>query len=219
MLYWIFRYELMSSCWKENPLMRPKFSKIASQLKSFLREVKVINMIVSERYPPLPVVSPLVIIHIWAYIRQMCPFSTTQSICSTSLSAHLFIHSSVHLFIHSSIHLTIHSSIQNPSIMFHLCPFLTSIHIQLLLTVLFNLLESQGLIRYSSNSLQRTYINITEDNNEVWWCFFYVKANASSYYINNKMPSTYSAISQIGNVETFITKLQKVLLTLVWLLR
>ncbi|XP_066019353.1 fibroblast growth factor receptor 1-like isoform X2 [Pocillopora verrucosa] len=33
-------YELMSSCWKENPLMRPKFSKIASQLKSFLREVK-----------------------------------------------------------------------------------------------------------------------------------------------------------------------------------
>ena len=172
MLYWIFRYELMSSCWKENPLMRPKFSKIASQLKSFLREVKVINMIVSERYLPLPVVSPLVIIHIWAYIRQMCPFSATQSICSTSLSAHLFIHSSVHLFIHSSIHLTIHSSIQNPSIMFHLCPFLTSIHIQLLLTVLFNLLESQGLIRYSSNSLQRTYINITEDNNEVWWCFF-----------------------------------------------
>ena len=219
MLYWIFRYELMSSCWKENPLMRLKFSKIASQLKSFLREVKVIDMIVSERYPPLPVVSPLVIIHIWAYIRQMCPFSATQSICSTSLSAHLFIHSSVHLFIHSSIHLTIHSSIQNPSIMFHLCPFLTSIHIQLLLTVLFNLLESQGLIRYSSNSLQRTYINITEDNNEVWWCFFYVKANASSYYINNKMPSTYSAISQIGNVETFITKLQKVLLTLVWLLR
>ena len=49
--------------------------------------------------------------------------------------------------------------------------------------------------------------------------FFYVKANASSYYINNKMPSTYSAISQIGNVETFITKLQKVLLTLVCLLR
>ena len=33
------------------------------------------------------------------------------------------------------------------------------------------------------------------------------------------MPSTYSAISQIGNVETFITKLQKVLLTLVCLLR
>ncbi|XP_066019356.1 tyrosine-protein kinase receptor Tie-1-like [Pocillopora verrucosa] len=33
-------YELMSSCWKENPLMRPKFSKIASQLRSFLREVK-----------------------------------------------------------------------------------------------------------------------------------------------------------------------------------
>ena len=45
--------------------------------------------------------------------------------------------------------------------------------------------------------------------------FFYVKANASSYYINNKMPSTCTAISQIGNVESFITKLQKVLLTLV----
>ena len=29
------------------------------------------------------------------------------------------------------------------------------------------------------------------------------------------MPSAYTAISQIGNVETFITKLQKVLLTLV----
>ena len=136
MLYWIFRYELMSSCWKENPLMRPKFSKIASQLKSFLREVKVINMIVSKRYSPLPVVSPLVIIHIWAYIRQqVCPFSASQYICSTSLSVHpfihssvhLFIHLSVHLFIHSSIHLTIHSSIQNPSIIFHLCPFLTSL--------------------------------------------------------------------------------------------
>ena len=38
-----FRYELMSSCWKENPLMRPAFSQIAQQLKNFLREVKVIN--------------------------------------------------------------------------------------------------------------------------------------------------------------------------------
>nr|XP_058944467.1 fibroblast growth factor receptor 3-like isoform X1 [Pocillopora verrucosa] len=33
-------YELMSSCWKENPLMRPAFSRIAQQLKNFLREVK-----------------------------------------------------------------------------------------------------------------------------------------------------------------------------------
>ena len=33
----------MSSCWKENPLMRPAFSQIAQQLKNFLREVKVIN--------------------------------------------------------------------------------------------------------------------------------------------------------------------------------
>ena len=33
------------------------------------------------------------------------------------------------------------------------------------------------------------------------------------------MPSTCTAISQISNVETFITKLQKVLLTLVCLLR
>ncbi|CAH3103741.1 unnamed protein product [Pocillopora meandrina] len=33
-------YELMSSCWKENPLMRPAFSQIAQQLKNFLREVK-----------------------------------------------------------------------------------------------------------------------------------------------------------------------------------
>ncbi|XP_066023936.1 fibroblast growth factor receptor 4-like isoform X2 [Pocillopora verrucosa] len=33
-------YELMSSCWKENPLMRPAFSQIAQRLKNFLREVK-----------------------------------------------------------------------------------------------------------------------------------------------------------------------------------
>lgn len=33
-------YELMSSCWKENPMMRPAFSQIAQQLKNFLREVK-----------------------------------------------------------------------------------------------------------------------------------------------------------------------------------
>ena len=148
MLYWIFRYELMSSCWKENPLMRPKFSKIASQLKSFLREVKVINMIVSERYPPLPVVSPLVIIHIWAYIRQMCPFSATQSICSTSLSAHLFIHSSVHLFIHSSIHLTIHSSIQNPSIIIFALSWL---HSQLYINS-YSTIQVNNLIQSSRNS-------------------------------------------------------------------
>ncbi|CAH3103698.1 unnamed protein product [Pocillopora meandrina] len=28
-------YELMSSCWKENPLMRPAISRIAQQLKNF----------------------------------------------------------------------------------------------------------------------------------------------------------------------------------------
>ena len=166
MLYWIFRYELMSSCWKENPLMRPKFSKIASQLKSFLREVKVINMIVSKRYPSLPVVSPLVI---------MCPFSASQYICSTSLSVHPFIRSSIQPFIYSFNYPFIHpESIHYvPSLPFpDFTPNLILIHIQPLLTILFNLLEIQGLIRYSSNSLQRTYINITEDNNEeVWWCF------------------------------------------------
>ena len=202
MLYWIFRYELMSSCWKENPLMRPKFSKIASQLKSFLREVKVINMIVSKRYSPLPVVSPLVIIHIWAYIRQqVCPFSASQYICSTSLSVHPFIRPSIHPFIRPSIHPFIRSSIHpfirssiHPFIRSSIHPFIYSfnypfihpesihyipslpfpdftpnlilIHIQPLLTILFNLLQSQGLIRYSSNSLQKTYINITEDSNE-----------------------------------------------------
>ena len=184
MLYWIFRYELMSSCWKENPLMRPKFSKIASQLKSFLREVKVINVIVSERYPSLPVVSPLVIIHIWAYIRQrVCPFSASQYICSTSLSVHPFIRPSIHPFIRSSIHPFIYSfhypfihpeSIHYiPSLPFpDFTPNLILIHIQPLLTILFNPLQSQGLIRYSSNSLQKTYINITEDSyEEVWWCF------------------------------------------------
>ena len=194
MLYWIFRYELMSSCWKENPLMRPKFSKIASQLKSFLREVKVINMIVSKRYSPLSVVSPLVIIHIWAYIRQqVCPFSASQYICSTSLSVHPFIRPSIHPFIRPSIHPFIRSSI-HPFIRSSIHPFIYSfnypfihpesihyipslpfpdftpnlilIHIQPLLTILFNLLQSQGLIRYSSNSLQKTYINITEDSNE-----------------------------------------------------
>ena len=128
----------MSSCWKENPLMRPKFSKIASQLKSFLREVKVINMIVSKRYPSLPVVSPLVI---------MCPFSASQYICSTSPSVHPFIRSSIHPFIRSSIHPFIRSSIHpfirpsthpfiysfnypfiHPeSIHYYLCPFLTSL--------------------------------------------------------------------------------------------
>ena len=150
----------MSSCWKENPLMRPKFSKIASQLKSFLREVKVINMIVSKRYPSLPVVSPLVI---------MCPFSASQYICSTSLSVHPFIRSSIQPFIYSFNYPFIHpESIHYvPSLPFpDFTPNLILIHIQLLLTILFNLLESQGLIRYSSNSLQRTYINITEDNNE-----------------------------------------------------
>lgn len=34
----------MSSCWKENPLMRPAFSEIAQQLQNILREVKVINL-------------------------------------------------------------------------------------------------------------------------------------------------------------------------------
>ena len=33
----------MSSCWKENPLMRPVFSQISQQLKYFIREVKVTN--------------------------------------------------------------------------------------------------------------------------------------------------------------------------------
>ncbi|XP_022803446.1 fibroblast growth factor receptor 1-like [Stylophora pistillata] len=33
-------YELMSSCWKENPLMRPTFYEITKQLKNLLREVK-----------------------------------------------------------------------------------------------------------------------------------------------------------------------------------
>ena len=151
----------MSSCWKENPLMRPKFSKIASQLKSFLREVKVINMIVSKRYPSLPVVSPLVI---------MCPFSASQYICSTSLSVHPFIRSSIQPFIYSFNYPFIHpESIHYvPSLPFpDFTPNLILIHIQPLLTILFNLLEIQGLTRYSSNSLQRTYINITEDNNEV----------------------------------------------------
>ena len=151
----------MSSCWKENPLMRPKFSKIASQLKSFLREVKVINMIVSKRYPSLPVVSPLVI---------MCPFSASQYIGSTSLSVHPFIRSSIQPFIYSFNYPFIHpESIHYvPSLPFpDFTPNLILIHIQPLLTILFNLLEIQGLIRYSSNSLQRTYINITEDNNEV----------------------------------------------------
>ena len=31
----------MSSCWNENPLMRPSFNNIVNQLECFSREVKV----------------------------------------------------------------------------------------------------------------------------------------------------------------------------------
>ena len=31
----------MSSCWNENPLLRPSFTDIVNQLQYFLREVKV----------------------------------------------------------------------------------------------------------------------------------------------------------------------------------
>ena len=31
----------MSSCWNENPLLRPSFTDIVNQLEYFLREVKV----------------------------------------------------------------------------------------------------------------------------------------------------------------------------------
>ena len=173
MLYWIFRYELMSSCWKETPLMRPKFSKIASQLKSFLREVKVINDCIKKVSASSRSFTSRDYTYLSLYSSNVPFFSHSVHLLDLPIrpSIHPFIRSSIHPFIYSFNHPFIHKE----SIMFHLCPFLTSIHIQLLLTVLFNLLESQGLIRYSSNSLQRTYINITEDNNAVWWCFFMLK--------------------------------------------
>ena len=41
MMQCICRYTLMSSCWNENPLMRPSFTDIVNQLEYLLREVKV----------------------------------------------------------------------------------------------------------------------------------------------------------------------------------
>ena len=153
--------------------MRPKFSKIASQLKSFLREVKVINDCIKKVSTSSRSFTSRDYTYLSLHLSNVPFFSHSVHLLDLPIhqSIHPFIRSSIHPFIRSSIHPFIysfnHPFIHKESIMFHLCPFLTSIHIQLLLTVLFNLLESQGLIRYSSNSLQRTYINITEDNNEV----------------------------------------------------
>ncbi|RMX49124.1 hypothetical protein pdam_00003867, partial [Pocillopora damicornis] len=41
-------YTLMSSCWNENPLMRPSFNDIVHQLEYFSREVKRTYIIIME---------------------------------------------------------------------------------------------------------------------------------------------------------------------------
>ena len=161
----------MSSCWKENPLMRPKFSKIASQLKSFLREVKVINDCIKKVSTSSRSFTSRDYTYLSLYSSNVPFFSHSVHLLDLPIrpSIHPFIRSSIHPFIYSFNYPFIHpESIHYiPSLPFpDFTPNLILIHIQPMLTILFNLLQSQGLIRYSSNSLQKTYINITEDSNE-----------------------------------------------------
>ena len=112
-LYLIFRYELMSSCWKENPLMRPAFSQIAQQLKNFLREVKVINgciqklSISSLPFAFLKIISALFFllpfIHYASLYPSMDPSVTLSVLLINLLSPTAAIHSSIRKHSHPSI--------------------------------------------------------------------------------------------------------------------
>ena len=107
MLYWIFRYELMSSCWKETPLMRPKFSKIASQLKSFLREVKVINDCIKKVSASSRSFTSRDYTYLSLYSSNVPFFSHSVHLLDLPIrpSIHPFIYSFNHPFIHTeSIH-------------------------------------------------------------------------------------------------------------------
>ena len=101
-----FRYELMSSCWKENPLMRPAFSQIAQQLKNFLREVKVINgciqklSISSLPFAFLKIISALFFLLLFIHLCFPSPFHG--SLChSVSSSDKPFISNCSYPLIHS----------------------------------------------------------------------------------------------------------------------
>ena len=39
----ICRYEMMRSCWLENPLMRPTFAEITKRFQYYLQEYKVLS--------------------------------------------------------------------------------------------------------------------------------------------------------------------------------
>ena len=41
----ICRYEMMRSCWLENPLMRPTFAEITKRFQYYLREYKVLSWV------------------------------------------------------------------------------------------------------------------------------------------------------------------------------
>ena len=132
----------MSSCWKENPLMRPAFSQIAQQLKNFLREVKVINGC------------------IWKLSISSFLSLFSKLYLPSSSSFHLFIFASLHPFMNPSVTLSVllinllsSTAAIHPSIRTHSHPF-PSIYMTLFFVrSFFCLFLSPFSIRFSSYTL------------------------------------------------------------------
>ena len=133
----------MSSCWKEIPLMRPKFSKIASQLKSFLREVKVINDCIKKVSISSRSFTSRDYTYLSLYLSNVPFFSHSVHLLDLPIrpSIHPFIRSSIHPFIYSFNHPFIHTeSIHTESI--HYVPSLPFPDINSYSTIVNSLIQS-----------------------------------------------------------------------------
>ena len=128
----------MSSCWKENPLMRPKFSKIASQLKSFLREVKVINDCIKKVSTSSRSFTSRDYTYLSLYSSNVPFFRHSVHLLDLPIrsSIHPFIRSSIHPFIYSFNHPFIHTE------SIHYVPSLPFPDINLYSTIVNSLIQS-----------------------------------------------------------------------------